>query len=91
MTEVSEAPADMSSFEREKWQAEHDFELRKWDAESALKNREMALKERDQTLREEEVVIKKREVQLSRWTNPLAIAIFGASLAGLVNAGPRLA
>jgi hypothetical protein len=84
---MSRTPTTTSDFEREKWQAAYDLELKKWDAERSVRERETVIKERDQNLRDEEIAIKREEVQLSRWTNPLALAIFGASFAGLVNAG----
>jgi hypothetical protein len=77
-------PSD--NFEAEKWRVEHEFALEKWRAEHALRTREVALKEQDQALHDDEILIKKQEVSLSRWTNPLALAIFGAAFAGLVNA-----
>jgi len=80
-------PHEPSSFERKKWRSEHALELRRLRVERSAQDRELALKERDQRLRLKELAIRKREVRISRWTNPLVIAILGAALAGLINAG----
>jgi hypothetical protein len=50
------------------------FEREKWEAEQRRLEREFALRER-------EVSFKEAEARRSRWWNPLAIAIMGASIA----------
>jgi len=50
------------------------FEREKWEAEQRRLEREFALKERELSFRE-------TEARRSRWWNPLAIAIMGASIA----------
>ena len=76
-----------AKFEEEKWRAELEFEREKWRAEIDLRNREVALKDREQSHRGDEIALKRQEAQLSRWTNPLVLAIIGASVAGLANMG----
>ena len=44
----------------------------------------------DERFRNREVTIKERELARSRWSNPLVIAIIGAGLAALSNAGVTL-
>jgi hypothetical protein len=74
-------------FEREKWQAAHDLERKKFEAENKARDRENDLKVKEQELRTREVDLKTVEVERSRLTNPLVIAIFSAAIAGLINAG----
>jgi hypothetical protein len=81
-------PAD-PQFEREKW--EKDVELREREIEIKqqevlVKNREATVKEREQRLKGRELRIKLLEYKRSRLTNPLVLAILGASIAGTFTA-----
>ena len=71
----------------EKWRAEHAFEIRKWRADVLNQKREIALRERAQVQSEKELALKEEGAKISRWSNPLVLAIIGAILAGLANAG----
>lgn len=75
---MAKAPNPAPDHEREKWTAQLEFEREKWRGE-------LALKEREQAQRQEELDQKKEEARLSRWTNPLVLAIIGATLTGLAN------
>jgi hypothetical protein len=77
---MANAPKPNPDNEREKWTAQLEFEREKWRGE-------LALKEREQAQREAEFRQKPDEAWLSRWTNPLVLAIFGATLTGLANVG----
>jgi hypothetical protein len=76
-----------SEFEREKWQAWHELELKKWNEDNSRQNRDLALKEQDQRLHERELNNQERELRKARWTNPLVLAILAAAIAGGANAG----
>lgn len=58
-------------------------EREKWLAEQAFREREIALKERHQALQEREAQQKQRQ---AAWSNPLALAILAAAVAGAGNA-----
>ncbi len=75
---MANAPKPKPDNEREKWIAQLEFDREKWRGE-------LALKEREQAQRDEELKQKKDEARLSRWTNPLVLAIIGATLTGLAN------
>src|ERR1700755_2361293 len=60
-------------------------EREKWEAETALKERELVLKERDQKNHDLELELKQAEQVRSRWTNPLTVAVAGAAFVGLIN------
>lgn len=62
------------------------FEREKWETELAIKQRELALKEQEQKNRDLEVEFKRQEQSTSKWSNPLVVAIFAASIAGIGNA-----
>jgi hypothetical protein len=79
-----------STFEIEKWRAKHSLEIEKWQADVRNQEREHALKERAQKLSEEELVLKREETKASRWSSPIVLAIIGATLAGIANAGVAL-
>jgi hypothetical protein len=55
------------------------IEREKWQASIDLQNKELSIKERELDLRYQ-------EARQSRWSNPLVLAIVGATLAGLGNA-----
>src|SRR5215470_5384902 len=84
---MTDIPKSSPDFEREKWLAQIELEREKSRAEQEFRSRELTLKERAQSQQEHELALKRQEARLSRWTNPLALAIFGAAFAGLVNAG----
>src|SRR4051812_11564664 len=55
------------------------FEREKWEADVRLRERELELKA-------DELELRKRETRMSRFWNPLSIAVAGAALAGGANA-----
>jgi hypothetical protein len=91
---LSATESNSFALDREKWIAETAFRER----ETVLKEREQrqlqdererefVLKVREQWRLEDELLLKKEEARRSRWSSPLVVAIAGAALAGLVNAG----
>jgi hypothetical protein len=67
-------------------QATRAFAREKWQAEQRRHAQEFSLKERELLLKEQELAFKADEARRSRWWNPLAIAIFGATIAAFSNA-----
>ena len=84
---MSDESTPPSEFEREKWHAWHELELKKWGEGNAHQNRELVLKEQDQYLRGREIEHQEEELRRARWTNPLVLAILAAAIAGFTNAG----
>ena len=59
------------------------FEHEKWEAEKAFREREVVIKERDLDAREAEIDLKRKEHAVSKWSNPLIVAILAASIAAI--------
>ncbi|MFO1060972.1 MAG: hypothetical protein U1E53_28870 [Dongiaceae bacterium] len=66
---------------------ELEFEREKWLADYVLRKEEIALKAKEQHRLDEELRLNVEEKARSRWSNPLVLAIIGAALATLGNAG----
>ncbi|NUU40369.1 hypothetical protein [Tardiphaga robiniae] len=66
------------------------FEREKWEKDVGLRERELAVKEREASAKQDganaqtkEVAIKAAEYRRSRFTNPLSLAIIGATIAAI--------
>lgn len=62
------------------------FEEKKWEVENSFREREIRVKEREQECAEKELEFKQSEQFLSKWTNPLVVAILAAAIAAGGNA-----
>ena len=65
---------------------EMNLEQAKWQAELELRKRELELKEREQDNRDAEIEIRRKEQAVSKWLNPLTVAVLAAAVAGAGNA-----
>lgn len=61
------------------------LEREKWEVERSIREREVIVKEREQSCKESELALRRAEMSVSRWNNPLAIAIFAAAIAAAGN------
>jgi hypothetical protein len=88
-TKTPPSAAD-NAFEHEKWEKETEFRRREVEVkelEVATKNREVAVREQEASIKDREQRLKNRELRLklielrkSRFTNPVFLAIVGATV-----------
>jgi hypothetical protein len=69
---------------------DQQIEREKWARECDNRERELAIKERELKIREDELAAKHDQLKRSFFTNPLTIALFGATIAALANVGVAL-
>jgi len=65
----------------------NEFEREKWLAECEFRRQELHIRTREQDRLQSELELKTAEARRSRWSSPLVLAVIGAGLAALGNAG----
>ena len=72
-------------FEREKWLKDYEFQREKWIKENEYRDLDNKAKDRELAIKEGELEVRHKEAKRTIFSNPLALALVGATVAAIAN------